>query len=156
MGFFERLGLGVFLLSTFWGGQSQAFAQSGCPKFSTFHSLLPEVDRQLASSSKLATTKGPLKPGKIGYGFNLKTSPIKGFRCKANTLYYDRKTVVNCFQETSSKSQSQQKYDYYFSCLIDQGWGQRSIYFVDPSNDRTELKLYSLEDSFSIEFVQQK
>ena len=40
--------------------------------------------------------------------------------------------------------------------MLENGWGQRGIYLVDAENDITLAKLYTMEDSFSIEFIQIK
>lgn len=141
--------------AVFFGLASSAQAKD-CPNFSIFHDLLPEVNGQLATRNKVKSPNGPLKPRKVGYGFMFKETPIAGFSCKTNTLFIDEKIIANCSRETKSKAESRKLYDHYFDCFIDQGWGQRSIYLIDPFDDRTEAKLYAFDKTFSLEFVQHK
>lgn len=153
--------LGVSFISIFYfidmvTVNAEAAELRPCPNFSKFHKLLPAIDRQLETKNTLLTSQGPLMPRKSGYGFYVKEQFLDDLNCKVNTLYFDQKTVVNCTKKTHSKAQSQNLYDYYFECLFDQGWGQRSIYFIDPFNDITQGKIYAFADSFSIEFVQFK
>lgn len=127
-----------------------------CTNLSEVHDLLTLIDDQVADQDTLAYGNGPLKLGKNGYGFLLKEIFFPGLICKANTTFYDRKVVLNCATTTSSEASAEQFYDMVLDCLIGNGWGQRSIYLVDPKNDLTKAKLYRFEKSFSVDFVREK
>ncbi len=141
-------------LSSFVIGVS-AHAQE-CADLGGVHDLLPRIDNQIAGPDSLAYDGGPLKPGKSGYGFALRETLIVGLTCKANPLFRDRKIVVNCAVPTPSKEKADAISEDVLGCLLNNGWGQRGIYLVDPENDITLAKLYSFDDSFSLEFVQVK
>lgn len=132
-----------------------AAAQS-CSDLADVHDLLPRIDNQIAGPDTLAYNDGPLKPGKSGYGFVTREGLFKGLTCKANPLFLDQKIVLNCAVSTSSKAQAEAVSKEVLGCMLENGWGQRGIYLVDPKNDITLAKLYAMEDSFSIEFVQTK
>lgn len=138
-----------------WMTPSMASAEN-CANLSEIHELLTLIDDQVADQDSLAYGNGPLKAGKDGYGFLLKETLFPGLTCKANTTYYDRKVVLNCYTTTSSKASAEHYYNNVLDCLIGDGWGQRSIYLVDPKNDLTKAKLYTFEESFSVDFVREK
>ena len=131
-------------------------AAQDCPDLGGVHELLPRIDHQISGPDALAYTDGPLKPGKLGYGFVLRQPLFRALTCKANTLFRDQKIVLNCAVPTPSKAQADAISNDVLGCLLKNGWGQRGIYLIDPKNDVTLAKLYALEDSFSIEFVQVK
>jgi len=145
--------LAIFL-STFV--MSMSAAAQDCSDFAGIHELLPQIDRQIEGPDSLAYDEGPLKPGKSGYGFILREPLFTGLTCKANPLFLDRKIILNCAVPTLSKARADAIANGVLGCLLEKGWGQRGIYLVDPKNDITLAKLYALEDSFSIEFVQIK
>ena len=81
---------------------------------------------------------------------------FRDLTCKANPLFRNRKIVLNCAVPTPSKARADAISNKVLGCLLEDGWGQRGIYMIDPDNDITLAKLYSLKDSFSIEFIQVK
>ena len=141
--------LSVFAICVSAGAQD-------CSDLMGVHDLLPRMDNQIASREKLAYDNGPLKPGKSGYGFALRETLFEGLKCKANPLFRDQNIVLNCAVATLSKMQAEEISNDVLGCMLENGWGQRGIYLVDAENDITLAKLYTMEDSFSIEFIQIK
>jgi len=152
--FYQVLGPFAGLLTTIV--MSFPAAAQDCPDLAGVHDLLPRIDDQLSGPDALAYTDGPLESGKSGYGFILKKPLFRALTCKANTLFRDRKIVLNCAVPTPTKARADEIAKDVLGCLLEKGWGQRGIYLIDPKNDITLAKLYALENSFSIEFVQNK